>query len=226
MPGSAYPSFLATWHSFADAIAEAAPGAPLAGPDTGAYSDMTWTPDPDRGVSWSERFAADERDSGRIADITQHYSSAADPGRPAPSRPSPTCCPPMGARQRGRIAAPRNHVHPLSVVLQNHLARVAAAGLRYRLTEANDYLGGVPGASDGFASALWTLDFLHWWAAHGAGGVNFHNKQWLDTDTIVPDPGAPGRYATTPKGYGIAAFSLGRPGRSGRSGSATRRAST
>ena len=48
VPGSAYPSYLATWHSFADAVAEAAPGAPLTGPDTGAYSPMTWTPDPDQ----------------------------------------------------------------------------------------------------------------------------------------------------------------------------------
>ena len=42
--------------------------------------------------------------------------------------------------------------------------------------------------------------------------MNFHNKQWLDTDTIVPDPAAAGRYATTPKGYGIKAFTLGSAG--------------
>ena len=95
----------------------------------------------------------------------------------------------------------------------NHLAPVAAAGLRYRLTESNDYLTGVPGASNAFASALWTLDYLHWWAAHAAAGVNFHNKQWLYTDTIVPDPAAAaGGYAVTPKGYGIKAFTLGSPG--------------
>src|ERR1019366_9178559 len=34
----------------------------------------------------------------------------------------------------------------------------------------------------------------------------------LDTDTIVPDPAAPGRFATTPKGYGIKAFTLGSAG--------------
>ena len=74
----------------------------------------------------------------------------------------------------------------------NNLAPVVAAGLRYRLTESNDYLTGVPGASNAFASALWALDYLHWWAAHAAAGVNFHNKQWLHTDTIVPDPAATG----------------------------------
>jgi hypothetical protein len=42
--------------------------------------------------------------------------------------------------------------------------------------------------------------------------VNFHNKQWLFTDTIVPGPGD-GGYAITPKGYGIKAFTLGSAGR-------------
>jgi hypothetical protein len=94
-----------------------------------------------------------------------------------------------------------------------HLAAVAAAGQRYRLTESNDYLGGIPGASNTFASALWALDYLHWWAAHGAAGVNFHNKQWLYTDTIVPDPATGGaRYKATPKGYGIKAFALASAG--------------
>ena len=213
VPGSAYASFLATWHSFADAVREAAPGAPLAGPDTGAYSAMTWTPAPDGGVSWSERFAGDERDSGRIADITQHYYVGGGPGKTSARQAITNMLSPdwvhgtaPGSQPRGTTYIPYPWFH------SSHCAPVLAAGLRCRLTEANDYLGGVPGASNGFASALWALDFLHWWAAHGAAGVNFHNKQWLDTDTIVPDPAAPGRFAATPKGYGIAAFSLGSAG--------------
>jgi hypothetical protein len=43
--------------------------------------------------------------------------------------------------------------------------------------------------------------------------VNFHNKQWLYTDTIVPDPATGGaRYKATPKGYGIKAFTLASAG--------------
>ena len=38
VPGSAYQSYLAHWRNFADAVAGAAPGAPLSGPDAGAYS--------------------------------------------------------------------------------------------------------------------------------------------------------------------------------------------
>ncbi len=213
VPGSAYASFLARWHDFADAVAEAAPGAPLAGPDTGAYSPMTWTPDPGRGVSWTERFAADERDSGRVTDVTQHYYVGGGPGKTSAQQAISNMLSPewvtgsaAGPQPRGTTYTPYPWFH------DSHVAPVLAAGLRYRLTEANDYLGGVPGASDAFASALWALDFLHWWAAHGAGGVNFHNKQWLDTDTIVPDPAAAGGYATTPKGYGIRAFTLGSAG--------------
>ncbi len=102
---------------------------------------------------------------------------------------------------------------PYPWLYQHNLAPVAAAGLPYRMTEANAYLGGVRGASNAFASALWALDYLHWWAQHGAAGVNFHNKQWLLTDTIVPDPnpcvGHCGYWQTAPKGYGIKAFNVG-----------------
>jgi hypothetical protein len=78
-------------------------------------------------------------------------------------------------------------------------------------------LHGVPDASNGFASALWALDYMHWWAAHHMAGVNFHNNPWLPTDTIVPDPNpctAAGcaNYRVTPKAYGIKAFDLGSHG--------------
>ena len=80
VPGSAYPSYRANWQRFADAVRAAAPGAPLIGPDTGAYSPLTYTPDAENGVSWTERFADDERDAGRATDITQHYYVGAGPG--------------------------------------------------------------------------------------------------------------------------------------------------
>ncbi len=46
VPGSAYPSYLTGWRSFAEAVADAAPGVLLSGPDTGAYSTLTYTPRP------------------------------------------------------------------------------------------------------------------------------------------------------------------------------------
>jgi hypothetical protein len=68
-------------------------------------------------------------------------------------------------------------------------------------------LNGVTNASNTFASALWALDYMHWWAAHRCAGVNFHNKPWLKTDTVYLD--SSGNYQINPKGYGIKAFDLG-----------------
>ena len=216
VPGSAYSSYRAHWQSFAAAVADAAPGAPLSGPDTGAYSPLTYTPDPETGVSWTERFASDERDRGRIADVTQHYYVGGDRGKTTAQQAISNMLSPEWVNGTAIGTQPADTAYaPYPWLYTNHLAAVVALGLRYRLTESNDYLGGIPGASDAFASALWTLDYLHWWAAHAAAGVNFHNKQWLYTDTIVPDPAAAGAsYAVTPKGYGIKAFTLGSAGQS------------
>jgi hypothetical protein len=215
VPGSAYRSYLAQWRSLAGAVGDAAPGAPLSGPDTGAYDTLTYTPDPDAGVSWTERFARDEGGSGRIADITQHYYVGGGPGETTAQQAIANMLSPEWVTGTAAGTQPTGTTYiPYPWLYANHLAPVTAAGLRYRLTESNDYLTGVPGASDAFASALWALDYLHWWATHGAGGVNFHNKQWLFTDTIVPGSDATGGgYAITPKGYGIKAFTLGSAGR-------------
>ncbi len=213
VPGSAYPSYLATWQDFAEAVRAAAPGAPLSGPDTGAYTALTYTPDPDRGVSWTERFARDEQFAGRVTDITQHYYVGGSPGETTAAQAIGNMLSTewVTGREIGSQPAGTTYV-PYPWLYASNLAPVAASGLRYRLTESNDYLTGVPGASNAFAAALWALDHLHWWAAHGAAGVNFHNKQWLYTDTIVPGPAQAGGYAVTPKGYAIKAFTLGSAG--------------
>jgi hypothetical protein len=212
--GSAYPSYLAHWRSFADAVRAAAPGAPMSGPDLGAYNKLTYTPDPDSGMPWTQRLASDEQESGRVAEVTQHYYVGGSPGETTAQQAISNMlsaewvtATEIGSQPAGTTYTPYPWLHA------NNLAPVAAAGLRYRLTESNDYLVGVPGASNAYASALWALDHLHWWAAHGAAGVNFHNKQWLYTDTIVPNPAGPGHgYVITPKGYGIKAFTLGSAG--------------
>jgi hypothetical protein len=214
VPGSAYPSYLAHWRSLAGATAAAAPGAPMSGPNTGAYTTLTYTPDPDSGVAWTEQFARDERDLGRITLVTQHHYTGGDPGETGAEQAISNMLSPEWVTGTAPGTQPAGTTYiPHPWLYASNLAPVAAAGLPYRLTEANDYLTGVPGASDAFASALWALDYLHWWAAHGAAGVNFHNKQWLYTDTIVPDPAAPGQgYAINPKGYGVMAFTLGSAG--------------
>ena len=213
VPGSAYRSYLADWQASASAVSAAAPGAAFSGPDTGAYSTQTYTPSPDGGVSWTQQFATDVQSAGNVAEVTQHYYVGGGPGQTTAQQAISNMLSPEwvaatvpGSQPAGTTYTP----HPW--LYRHNCAPTAPTGLRYRLTESNDYLTGVPGASDAFASALWALDHLHWWATRGAAGVNFHNKQWLYTDTIVPDA-AGGGYAITPKGYGIKAFDLGSAGR-------------
>ena len=118
VPGSAYPSWLAQWRSIADAVAGAAPGAPLSGPDLGAYTKKTYTPDPDSGVSWTEQLARDERDAG-----------PAGRGHPAllrggftwtdnrPAGDQQHAVPRMGERHHARDSAHRHYLHSLSLAL-------------------------------------------------------------------------------------------------------------
>jgi hypothetical protein len=213
-PGSAYPSYLARWRSFADAVRAAAPGAPVSGPDLGAYDASTFTPD-HTGMSWTRRLASDEQHTGRVAEVSQHYYAGGSVGATTAGQAISNMLSAewVTATEIGHDLPPGNAYTPYPWLHANNLAPVIQAGLRYRLTESNDYLVGVPGASDAYASALWALDHLHWWAANGCAGVNFHNKQWLDTATIVPHPDGPDRgYVIRPKGYGIKAFTLGSAG--------------
>ena len=212
-PGSAYPSYLTHWRSFADAVRAAAPGAPVSGPDLGAYDSSTFTPD-HTGMSWTRRLATDEQHSGRVAEVSQHYYVGGSVKATTVAQAISNMLSPqwVTATEIGTdLPPPDTPYTPYPWLHANNLAPVIQAGLRYRLTESNDYLVGVPGASDNYASALWALDHLHWWAANGCAGVNFHNKLPLATDTIVPNKDGSG-CVINPKGYGIAAFTLGSAG--------------
>jgi len=216
VPGTAYPSFKANWENFANAIRGLVPEAKFSGPETGDYSTSTYTPDPASGVSWTQRFAEDEADSGMMANITQHLYVGGSPKTTTAEQAIRNMLSPewvngtdVGSQPAGSGTTVTTYT-PYPWFYKQNIAPVLKTGLPYRMTEANDYLTGVPGASDAFASALWALDYMHWWAAHQAAGVNFHNKQWLYTDTIVRDQ--LGNYQTSPKGYGIKAFNLGSNG--------------
>ena len=166
-------------------------------------------------MSWAEQLARDERGAGRLAEVTQHYYVGDDPHSTTAAQAISNMLSREWVEGTTTGTQPAGTTYtPYPWLYESNLAPVAATGLRYRLTESNDYLRGVPGASDAFASALWALDHLHWWAAHGAAGVNFHNRRGLWTATIVPqDPADPGQgFVTNPKGYGIKAFTLGSAG--------------
>jgi hypothetical protein len=189
-----YASCLAAWRKIAAAITNAVPDAKFVGPDAAAISG-----------GWAARFARDVVGSGKLVLVTQHGYVG---GRP------------FIHDGRENMPAPEAINHMLSknwvtnkypYYYSNTLALVAATGLPFRMTEANDYLHGVTNASNAFASALWALDYMHWWAAHGSAGVNFHNNQhteWLTTDTFYLNV-ASREYLANPKAYAIRAFDQG-----------------
>jgi hypothetical protein len=182
-----FDTYLAKWRRFVAAITQAVPEARFTGPDAGSGN-----------VTWTTRFATEEKNSGLIAIICEHfYNGGAGRGKTAQQGLEAMLSPAWLAADEklySRVAVP-----------------VLKEGFPYRFTEANDHFsGGIPGASDTFAGALWALDFLHWWAAHDTRGVDFHNTQWVANDVITPD--ANGGLTINPKGYGIKAFELGMHG--------------
>jgi hypothetical protein len=191
-----YASYLIQWRKFADAVTGAVPEAKFAGPDAADSGKGSWTP----------RFATDEKESGIVALATQHFYVGGSPFTDASKKDK------IPATEAiDKMLSPDWVERRSPSVCNQILVPVLTDGLPYRMTEADDYLKGVANASDAFASALWALDFLHWWAAHGASGVNFHNTEWLKTDTVYFDSDS-GSYRINPKAYAIRAFDLGSHG--------------
>ncbi|HEX4759026.1 MAG TPA: hypothetical protein VH308_13635 [Terracidiphilus sp.] len=209
--GTAFPSYLADWTNFANAMEAAAPGATFSGPDSGSYAP----PIDYNGVPWTISFADAENGSANISDITQHLYVGGSPGTTTVQQAIDNMLSADWINGAGLAPGPEgtSTYTPYGWFYTNGLAGIANDNFPYRLTESNDYLTGINGASNAFSSALWALDYMHWWAGSNGAGVNFHNKQWIFTDTIVPSPnpcvGTCGNYQTSPKGYGIKAFDLG-----------------
>ena len=190
-----YAHYLAAWRTFATAITNAVPGAKFAGPDAGGWG-------------WVAAFARDEERSGCVVLLTHHEYAGGKPFINGGLKEMPV------ARAIDNMLSVNWVTNEYARFYQKTLARVRPTGLPCRMTEANDYLRGVTNASDAFASALWALDYLHWWAAHGLAGVNFHNNQryvWLKTDTFYLDD-ATRQYRIHPKAYALRAFDLGSHG--------------
>jgi hypothetical protein len=88
------------------------------------------------------------------------------------------------------------------------------AGFRPRLGETNSiYSGGLAGASDSFAAALWALDYLSYFSQETElAGLNFHNAGAAAYNAFSP-AGLASEYTLKGVGYGLLAFAQNGPGR-------------
>jgi hypothetical protein len=71
--GSAYPSYLAAWRHITEVILKSVPEVKFAGPDTAVSDTSSYTPNPSNGVSWTQQFVEDEKESGILSGATQHH---------------------------------------------------------------------------------------------------------------------------------------------------------
>lgn len=186
-----YSDYLSAWREFAAAIVDSVPAAKFAGPDAGGWDYVV-------------DFARDEDSSGLVVSITHHQYAG---GKPYIDNGTVSMSASEGIDS---MLSPQWVTEKYLPFYSRTVAQVNPYGLPCRMTEADDYIGGIPGASNAMSSALWALDYMYWWADHGLAGINFHNNQWLKTDVVYLDPS--GFYQVNPKAYAIRAFDLGSNG--------------
>ena len=191
-----YPDYRKDWKKFADAIIAAVPDVKFGGPSVHNNAD------------WARRFMADFGRSNHVVLITEHlYAGGA--GNKVPS-------PEIG---RDRMLS-NDFVRAYQRLHDGFVPMAISNSLPYRLEEVNNYFnGGATNVSNTFASALWGLEFMYWWAAHGAAGLNFHTGDKVAAGyTLQPSKytaffSTTNGYVIRPLGYGIKAFELGGHGR-------------
>lgn len=203
VPGSAFPSYLAKWKMVATAILDSVPGAKFTGPDAGSnYPVLRSTDTYYDGKAWTVNFADDISSwhfphSGSLKFVDQHNYVGQNA---LTQKLSPRV-------MADRMLSPDWAAYYYPTLYDAVGTPALPKGVGYRMTESNSFSGGVENGSDCFATALFALDYLHWWAAHGCLGVNFHTTQWRYNGTFYLDKD--GHFQIYPMAYGIKAFDLG-----------------
>lgn len=191
-----YTRFRDEWKKFADVIVAAVPDVKFCGPCVHNNAD------------WAKRFMADFGRSNHVTLITEHLY----PGGAGNKVPTPEA-----GRERmlsDEFTKKYQRLH------DGFVPQTKALGLPYRLEEVNNYFnGGATNVSSTFASALWGLDFMYWWATHDAAGINFHTGDRVAAGSALQPSKYTAFFSTAngylirPLGYGIKAFELGGRGR-------------
>jgi hypothetical protein len=201
-----FAEFFEKWKLHADAIVNAVPAAMLNGPDNSgnrAPKDLKISPlDLARAA-----FAG-----GHLAMANDHYYFLGN-GR-AVEKDLPAGC--------ARFLSDDLHAEYQKYYGQVG-ERLAALSVPYRISEMNSCNnGGARNLSDTYASALWALDCIHWWAAHHIQGMNFHTGEKVGRDNKFSAPNyaiflrqSDGTgFSAHPAGYAFLAFDQGAGGSS------------
>ena len=179
-------SFIAKWNRFASAVTGSVPDVKLGGVDNGNGS-----------VTWASDFAQAETGSPNVTCILAHY----EPGGTSRGKTAQQLIDEMLSPTCDTVKYPACY-GKLGAMAKSH-------GLSYRFSEGNSHVAtpASVGGNHSFATALFALDYLHWWAAHGCQGVHFHTGMGGYNGALFP--GTNGDYELYPITYGIAAFNVG-----------------
>ncbi|HEU6449386.1 MAG TPA: hypothetical protein VFV23_13220 [Verrucomicrobiae bacterium] len=203
-----YAVYSAKWKAIHDAIVAAYPEATFCGPDQ--------NPSPDLDRKMVRDFGGG---SGHLVMITQHSypfgCAYKNPGAKDVSKLVPF----DAAESREKMLAPAAY-GTYEKIYQGIAAAITNTSVGYRFSECNSYwFSGLKGASDSYASALWAVDYLHWWTDHGADGLDFHNGDRTGGELSMPCRyaafvSAKNGYEARPLAYGMKLFDLGGHGKS------------
>jgi hypothetical protein len=191
-----YAAYAMEWKRFTDAIVAAVPEVKFCGP--AVHKDP----------SWARNFISDFGRTNHVSLITEHlYAGGAGGKVPTPE---------IG---RTRMLSDE-FTQTYQSLYDGFVPMSVSNGLPYRLEEVNNfYNGGATNVSNTFASALWGLDFMHWWAEHGATGLNFHTGDRVAAGSnLLPSKytafvSSKNGYEIRPLSYAIKAFDLSGHGR-------------
>jgi hypothetical protein len=143
-----FADYLTEANAYRAAIAAAAPGVPIVGPDASSAPAV---------LAWASETAVAEHP----ALLTAHYY------------PLTRC--EAYAPKLSDLLSPVTRANESAIL--EHLSAIArASGIPLRLDETNNVsCRGQPGVSDVFASALWAVDYVARAMASGVAGLNFHD---------------------------------------------------
>lgn len=204
-----YALYKEKWTAIRDAIVRVFPEARFCGADD--------NPRPELIANLVRDFGTPD---GRLVQITQHsYPFGCSYQNPRDGWKDVNLLVPVDAAE-ARLRMLKSPPHgTYEEILQGMKAAVAGTALTFRLTETNSYwFSGLEGASDRYASALWALDYLHWWMSHGAAGLNFHTGDRTGGSINLPCRYAafvssPTGYEVRPLAYGMKLFAANGVGR-------------
>jgi hypothetical protein len=189
---SNFNTYNSDFQSYRSAILNAAPTAKFCAPATTNGG----------GQPWAESFATQYKGDSTILLICGHYYPGARTGGGATADINFLLDP-------SRISTGSNNY---AFYFSQFPSTAIANGEIYRLEETNSIaLQGELGVSNVYASSLWALDYMHFWATQNTRGLNFHTGATSVYDPIMPST-LSATYTAEPVAYGIKAFGLGSSG--------------